>query len=89
MHMNRKDQFILILNNIEKNSSMVNWKELNKQKLKLNKSIKIIKKEINKILLYGKQPNLDNQLGIPNGVKVDLVGILNALRWLVKYLVKS
>ena len=51
--------------------------------------MKIIKKEINKILPYGRQLNQDNQLGIQNGEKVGQVGIFNVQLWRAIYLGKN
>ena len=43
------------------------------------------KKEINKILCYGKLLNQENLLGNLNGEKEGLDGTLNAQQWLHKY----
>ena len=80
--MHPTDQYISTLKLIDKSSNMENLKEFNKLKLNSNKVIKKEKRKIKKILLYGKQLNPDNQNGLHLGVKVDLVGILNALQWL-------
>ncbi len=62
---------------------MENWKELNNHKPNNNKKIKKIKREINKILLYGKQLSQTNLSGILHGAKEDLDGILNVQLWLI------
>jgi len=48
-----------------------------------------VKKEINKILFFGKLQNLDNLHGHQNGVKEDLDGIYNVLLWLFLFLGKK
>ena len=80
--MNQTDQFTLISKLTEKSSNMENLKESNKLKHKTNKPIKREKREINKILLYGRLLNQMNQNGHLLGEKEDQDGILNVLLWL-------
>lgn len=67
--------------NITKSSSTESSKGSNPQKPKKKKRTKRGKSGIRMILLSGRQPNPDNLLGHQNGVKDDLVGILNVLPW--------
>ena len=86
MHMLLRDLSTLILESMRLSLNMVNWRELKRQRLKLNKLMNLEKK-IKKILHYGRQLSLKSQFGNLLGEKEDQVGILNALLWLTVCLV--
>lgn len=48
-----------------------------------------MRKKINKISHYGKQPSPENRLGSLSGVKEDQVGTLSARRWQELFSAKS
>lgn len=58
-------------------------------KLRLNKWTRRMRKKINKISHYGKQPSPENRLGSLSGVKEDQVGTLSARRWQELFSAKS